>query len=77
MDFQQFLKNFCGQFEDGNVEIKGTDKLRKIESWDSLTAMAILYMIEQDYNVKIPVEDFKKLETPQAIFDYVNARAKL
>lgn len=73
MDFTVFLKDFCGQFEDENIKIGEMDKFRETVLWDSLTGMAVLYMIEHNYGVEIPVEEFKKLETPRAIFEYICA----
>jgi len=74
MDFTAFLQNFCGQFEDENIRIGETEKFRETTLWDSLTGMAVLYMVERNYGVEIPVEEFKKLETPREIFEYIRTR---
>ena len=74
MDFNVFLKNFCSQFEDENTQIGEMDKFRETTLWDSLTGMAVLYMIEHNYGVKIPVDEFLKLETPLDIYEYIQAR---
>jgi acyl carrier protein len=77
MDFTSFLKDFCGQFEDENIQIGETEKFRETALWDSLTGIAVLYMIEKNYEVEMPVEDFLKLETPREIFEYIGKRKKL
>ena len=71
MDFKTFLKEFCSQFEDENTQIGETDRFRETTLWDSLTGMAVLYMIEHNYGVEIPVDDFLKLETPMDIYKYI------
>jgi acyl carrier protein len=74
MEFSKFLTEFCGQFEDENIKINGTDKFRELDAWDSLTGMAVLYMIDTNYGVAIPPDDFIKLQTPEGIFDYIKTR---
>jgi acyl carrier protein len=56
--------------------IDGKNKFRELETWDSLTEMAELFMIEKNYGVTIPPDDFVKLQTPEEIFEYVQARIK-
>jgi acyl carrier protein len=77
MEFVRFLSDLCGQFEDENTEIHESDKLADMDTWDSLTAMAVLYMIEKNYGVLIPAEDFVNLKTPREIFEYVQERSVL
>ena len=77
MEFSVFLKDFCSQFEDEDIQIGETERFRLTTSWDSLTGMAVLYMIEHNYNIEIPVEDFLKLETPREIFEYICKREKV
>jgi acyl carrier protein len=38
--------------------------------------MAVLYMIETNYGVIIPPDDFIKLQTPEGIFDYIKTRTE-
>jgi acyl carrier protein len=49
---------------------------RTLSTWDSLTGMAIITVIQDDYGINIPVNDFLKLTTVRELFDYVEkARA--
>jgi acyl carrier protein len=73
-EFDDFLKDLCGQFEDENIELHGTDKFREIAIWDSLTGMAVLYMIESKYDVVISPEELKGMETPMDIYAYISKR---
>jgi acyl carrier protein len=76
MELSKFVKDFVEQFEDQAITISESENFREIESWDSLTGMAILYMIESDYGVNIPVDDFLNLETIKSVFEYVLQRSK-
>jgi acyl carrier protein len=76
MDISKFLSDFSDQFEDADLEINESDNFREIGSWDSLTGMAVLCMIESNYGVTISIDDFKNLKTPREIFEYIQSRAK-
>jgi acyl carrier protein len=76
MNLSKFILDFAGQFEDNVANITETVEFRKHESWDSLTGMAVLYMIERDYGVIIPVDDFLTLQTPKEIFEYIQKHTK-
>jgi acyl carrier protein len=76
MDISKFLSDFSEQFEDASFEIGEFDRFREFESWDSLTGMAVLYMIERNYGVNISADDFKHLETARDIFEYIENEAK-
>jgi acyl carrier protein len=71
MELSKFVSDFAGQFEDNDHGITETVEFRKLASWDSLTGMAVLYMIEKDYSLVISIENFLKLQTPKEIFDYI------
>jgi acyl carrier protein len=73
-EFEDFLKDFCGQFEDANIELHGIDKFRETTLWDSLTGMAVLYMIENKYGVTISPDELKGMETPMDIYEYIGKR---
>jgi acyl carrier protein len=68
-----FIEKFKNQFIDADeISIEEDTKFRNIDSYDSLTGMAIILMIEDEYGVRIEDDVYKKLDTPQEIFDYIN-----
>lgn len=75
IDINQFIKDFTEQLIDNDLEITSEVKFRELSSWDSLTAMAVIVMIEDDYKVKINEEEFKKLETIGDIIEYINEKS--
>lgn len=67
-----FITNFAEQLLDQNgSDIIGETVFRDLDDWDSLTAMAVIAMIEDEYGVKINDDAFKKLKTVQDVYDYV------
>jgi acyl carrier protein len=70
---EKFVEKFKEQFIDADeITVEKDTKFRNIDSYDSLTGMAIILMIEDEYGVKIEDEVYKKLNTPEEIFNYIN-----
>jgi acyl carrier protein len=71
---ETFLVKFKEQFIDAeSIEVLEHTIFRNMDSYDSLTGMAIIVMIEDEYNVKIEDSVYKKLNTPKEIFNYINS----
>lgn len=75
MEFQDFKNNFSEQLmEEELTPLEKTTLFRQLASWDSLTAMAIRAMIEDEYLVKITDQEFKDCLTIGDIFELVKAK---
>ncbi|MEX6688451.1 acyl carrier protein [Danxiaibacter flavus] len=75
MDFASFLPKFNEQLmEDDLSKISGQTKFRQLSSWDSLTAMAVITMIEDEYKVGINAETFKTFVTVEDIYNHVSSK---
>jgi acyl carrier protein len=69
---ENFIKNFAAQLLDQEINnISAETIFRDLDDWDSLTAMAVIAMVEDEYGVKIGDDDFKKLKTVQDMYDFV------
>ena len=75
MELTKFRENVAQQFlEEDQKLVSETVEFRKLETYDSLTGMAILAIIKDEYGVDIPVDEYKKLNTVNQLFEYVNKR---
>lgn len=75
MTFESFLDKFKEQLmEDDPSIVKAETKFRDLGSWDSLTAMAIITMIEDEYKVKVNEATFKSFKTVEDIYNYVSSQ---
>jgi acyl carrier protein len=69
---ENFIKNFATQLLDQEINnISAETIFRDLDDWDSLTAMAVIAMVEDEYGVKISDDDFEKLKTIQDMYDFV------
>ena len=77
MTFESFLEKFNEQLiEDDLTIVKAETNFRNLGSWDSLTAMAVITMIEDEYKVKIKEDIFKSFKTVEDIYNYVSSEIK-
>lgn len=75
MDKNKFIADFTSQFIDADdISVDENTKFRDIGSWDSLTGMAVLVMIEDEYQVKMNDSDLGKCSTVRDIFDFVSSK---
>ena len=69
-----FLEKFKDQFIDSDsIELAEDTFFRNIDSYDSLTGMAIIIMIEDEYGLRIDDTVYKSLKTPKEIFNYIHS----
>ncbi len=72
MELSEFLTKFKEQYVDSDsITLSEDDDFRNIESYDSLTGMAILIMIKDNFNIEISEEDYKKLHTVKELYNYI------
>ena len=75
MNRDKFINDFKSQFIDSDeITVDASTEFRKIGSWDSLTGMAVLVMIKDEYGVDMADTDLKKCNTVQDIFDFVSSK---
>lgn len=75
MKINEFIVKFKEQFIDAeSIEVNEMTLFRKIESYDSLTGMAILVMIQDEFNLIISEEVYKTLNTPRDLYDYIQSK---
>lgn len=69
---EKFIKNFADQLLDQDPSgLTEHTIFRDLEDWDSLTAMSVIAMVHDEYNVTIGVEDFRKLITIGDLYYYI------
>lgn len=76
MDINTFVENFANQFDETDPsEITATTIFRDIEEWSSLTALSIIAMVDEEYDVTLKGDDIKNANTVEDLFNTVKAKA--
>lgn len=72
MELKDFIKNFADQFEETDAnEIKAETVYKKLDEWSSLTALSIIAMVDEEYDITIKGEDIKNSETVEDLYNIV------
>jgi acyl carrier protein len=75
MDANKFLKDFAEIFDNEPTEkITMDTRFKAIEEWSSLTALSIIAMADEKYNVKIKGDDVRNSQTIKDLYEIVKSR---
>ena len=72
LNLNEFVKKFKDQYRDPDeFEMDAQTEFKTVGSWDSLTGMAILVMIYDDFKIDFPQEKLKACKTVKDVYDTV------
>ena len=72
MELKDFIENFAAQFDDTDAsEIKAETVFKELDEWSSLTALSVIAMVDDEYDVIIKGNDIINSDTIQDFFDVV------
>jgi len=76
MEINKFIEDFLSQLENvnNNTPITGETCFRDIHVFDSMDALVIIMMIEDEYGIKITGQDIKNSQTFNDLFEIVKSR---
>jgi acyl carrier protein len=74
MEEEKFLEQFIAQFDDEPTGVTMDTDFRDIDDWDSLTALGVISMIDDEYNVKLSGEELKSSNSVRDIFNIVKTK---
>ena len=77
MDIQEFIENFAAQFDDTDEALFTAEtKFKELDEWSSLTALSIIAMVDDEYDVIIKGNDITNSDTIQDLFNIVVKKHK-
>ena len=75
MEIETFVKEFADQYDEIDTADFAPDTLfKENEEWSSMTALSIIAMIDQNYNVRLTGDDVRKSSTIEDIYNAVQAK---
>ena len=76
MEISIFLQNFIDILDDTDTKlIQEQTVFRDLEEWDSLTALSLIAMADEEYSVKLTGDDIKSSTTLQDVFEIIKTKA--
>ena len=75
MEIKDFVKLFGEQFDDTPPEAFTTEtKFRELEEWDSLTALSVIAMIDEEFDKQITGADIRSVSTIEELYNHLKKR---
>ncbi len=72
---EKFLENFAAQFDDTDAsEFRANTEFKNLAEWSSLTALSIIAMIDEEYDVQLKGDDIRISSTIEELFNLVNSK---
>ena len=72
MDIKDFIQNFAAQFDDTDASVFTPEtNFREVEEWSSLTALSVIAMVDEEYDVTLVGNDIKNSNTILDIYNIV------
>lgn len=74
MDLQNFIENFSAEFDETPKEMfEAKTNFKSLAEWNSLTALSIISMIDENYEKTITGADLRNRITIEDLFNYVKS----
>lgn len=75
MEIKEFIENFADQLDDTAAETLSPEtNFRELEEWSSLSALAVLGMIDDEYDVQLKGNEMRGANTIKELFDLVQSK---
>jgi len=75
MEIKDFIENFAEQLDDTDASALSPEtNFRELDEWSSLSALAVLGMIDEEYDVQLKGNEMRAANTIQELFDLIASK---
>ena len=75
MEINEFVEKFAEQFDDTDPsEITATTVFHDLEEWSSLTALSVIAMVDEEFDVALKGDDVRTSVTVEDLYNKVIAK---
>lgn len=75
MEIKNFIQNFAEQFDDTEASaLTPETNFRELEEWSSMSALSVMAMVDDEYDVQLKADEMRKTTTIQELFDLVSSK---
>lgn len=75
MDIKEFISNFAEQFDDLDASVLTPEtEFKTLEDWNSLVALSVIAMIDEEYDVTIKGDDIREAKTIEDLYNNVSSK---
>ena len=75
MDIKEFISNFADQFDDLDASVLTPEtEFKDLEDWNSLVALSVIAMIDEEYDVTLKGNDITGATTIEDLYNTVQSK---
>ncbi len=75
MEIKEFISNFADQFDDLEAStLSPENKFKELDGWNSLVALSVIAMVDEEYDVTIKGNDIKETTTIEDLFNVIKSK---
>ncbi|KAA3623835.1 MAG: acyl carrier protein [Flavobacterium sp.] len=72
---EEFIENFAEQFDETDrSEFSATTEFKDLDEWDSMLALTIIAMVDEEYDKTLNGDDIKAAKTIEDLFKIVESK---
>lgn len=76
MEINEFIEKFAEIFDDTDVStLTHETKFRELDEWSSLSALSLIAMADEEYEVELKGDEIRNAQTIGDIYEIVKAKA--
>lgn len=73
IEMEDFINNFAEQFDETERnEFSKDTRFKDLDEWDSMIALSIIAMMDEEYEITINGDDIKNANTIEDLYKLVN-----
>ena len=73
MEIKDFIQHFAEQFDDTDVSMFSPEtRFKELDDWNSLTALSIIAMVDEEYGVSINSDNIRSAQTVGDLFKQIS-----
>lgn len=75
MEIKEFIEKFVDIFDDTDVAtLTPETKFRELDEWSSLTALGVIAMADEEFNVELSGNELRAANTIQDLFNLIKGK---
>lgn len=75
MDIKQFIETFAAAFDNVDAaELTPATRFRDLSEWSSLTALGVIAMADEEYEVELSGNELREAQTIEDLFNTISAK---
>lgn len=75
MEIKEFIEKFADIFDDTDAAtLTPETKFRELDEWSSLTALGVIAMADEEFDVELSGAEMRNANTIQELFDLISSK---